>query len=132
MTVFTDWLAALERAGRLLNIDEPIWPGLPWAVEFAFPADYSGDAFAMSIASAPDGASEVNDVTLGTPTYANLRTTILASLNAAQTGERNPDADADGNQVVTMYYVLKRTPSGGGEYPILGGTVTVVGRPDVD
>ena len=135
MTEYPEWQAALDAAGRLLNIHEPIWRGVPWAVKFSFPADYSADAFVMSIADAPDGASELYDVTLGSPTYANGKTTILASLNGTQTGGLPADGagnDTDGDEVVTLFYSLRRTPDGEGQYTERAGTVKVLGRPDVD
>lgn len=122
------WLDALklaDRGGIDARLDN-IVPGLPWSVTVDFAADYSADAFACALGFEPDnGASETNDVSVAVGAYSGGKTVITLSLNSTQTAALATYLNADG--VVEMLWDLRRTPSGQGQYMILGGWLRLVG-----
>jgi len=83
---FADWLAQLGRDRKGPVTFEAVTRGLPWVgTTVTFPGNVTTATLQMQIRAAPNSATVLEDVTIGTPSFADGKTTWALSMTAAET-----------------------------------------------
>jgi hypothetical protein len=124
---YTDWLKSLGP----LRADLP-GPGMPMPVRgltvshtMTYPGNVTTATIAGSVKASPDATAELAVFTIGSPVFADGKTTWPISLSGAQTAAL--PADTDGNGEETFIYDLLLTLSGGTPQRIAGGLFSISG-----
>lgn len=121
------WLAGVRAAQKggvrlpQLQIDR----GHAYSKVLAFEADYEADAFAASLANAPDSTPFLN-FTVVVGAFGSGVTPVTLSLTALQTAAIPADTDIDGNE--DFVFDILRTPNGGTQGRLMAGVIPVSGK----
>jgi hypothetical protein len=91
----------------------------------SYPGNMTTATLEAAVKASPDAAAELATFTIGTPSFADGKTTWSLSLTGAQTGALPADGDGDG--VEFFIYDILFTPSGGTAERIAGGLFPVSG-----
>lgn len=136
-TPFDDWLQALAAAGKggsaLTAQDIPsATRGLPWSMPIVLQGNWTGATITAAIRAAPDAGSALATLTVTSASYNSSTgyTTWTASLasgsGANSTGSLPADTDGNGVEMFPISFLM--TPSGGTEFLLFGGALTLLGK----
>jgi hypothetical protein len=136
MTTFDDWLTAMAAAGKggsaLAGLITPAIRGLKWTLPVRLQGNYTTATLTGFVRAAPDAASPLATITVGSPTYDSGTgyTTWIASL-ASGTGSNSTGSlpvDGEGDGVVSLPAAFHITPSGGDEDILFGFEFKLLGK----
>jgi len=135
-TTFDPWLDELRAKQKFVSIDEvPLAVrGEAWNWNLQLEGDWSGATLEATVRSAPDSASVLATVTVGSETYDAVDNLTSFPLSLASgsgsspdsTGLLSPDADGDGVEFFPMMLFL--TPDGGDRELLFGTAITLAGK----
>jgi hypothetical protein len=136
-TDFDNWLRELAQAGKggsaLSSVDIPAAVrGEAWAWPIFLEGNWTSATMEATIRSAPDAASVLATVSIGSASYdSGTGFTSWAGSLAAGTGSNSTGSlpvDTDGSGEEKFPLALYMTPSGGTKMMILGGAFTLLGK----
>lgn len=133
-TTFDTWLQTLAAGGKggsaiSLKIATR---GLAWEDSIEISGDWSGATLEGSISAAPDAASALATVTIGSASYdSDADVTVWAVSLASGTGSNSTgilpsDTDGDGVEYLPIAFYL--TPSGGSKELLFGAAFPLTGK----
>jgi hypothetical protein len=136
-TAFDDWLRELAAAGKggsaLSDADIPAAiRGEYWPMQIQLSGNWATATLEGSIRSAPDAASALATITIGSPTFdaaagVTYWTASLASgTGSNSTGSLPADTDGSGEEKLPIAFYI--TPSGGTRSMLFGGVFTLLGK----
>lgn len=135
-TTFDDWLVAMGAAGKggdkLAGLVTPAIRGLKWTLPVRLQGNYLSATLTGFVLAAPDAASPLATITVGSPTYDSGTgyTSWTASL-ASGTGANSTGvlpADGEGDGVVSLPAAFHLTPSGGDEDVLFAFEFKLLGK----
>ena len=127
-TTFNEWLNQLGRAGKGPLSLPPAIRGEAWSCPVELEGDWTGSSLTGAVRIAPDAPSVVVNFTISGPVFDNDVTSFILSLDGNQTDSPVIPSDVDADGVTQLPFLLRLTPSGGIEEPLLGGSFTVLGN----
>lgn len=133
-TTFDTWLATLaagSKGGSAISM--PLATrGLKWETDIEIPGNWSTATLEGSVSSAPDAASSLATVTVGSASYSAVDDTttwtvsLASGTGANSTGVLPTDTDGDGVEYLPCAFYL--TPSGGSKELLFGAAFALTGK----
>ena len=133
-TSFDTWLqtlAAGSKGGSAISL--PLATrGLKWEHDIEIGGDWTGSTLEGSISAAPDAASALATVTVGSLTYdsgddvTTWSVSLAAGTGSNSTGVLPTDTDGDGVEYLPIAFYM--TPSGGSKELLFGAAFPLTGK----
>lgn len=133
-TTFDTWLQTLAAGGKggsAISL-KLATRGLAWEDSIELSGDWSDATLEGSISAAPDAASALAAVTIGSPSYDSeaevtvWEVSLSSGTGSNSTGVLPSDTDGDGVEYLPIAFYL--TPSGGSKELLFGAAFPLTGK----